>query len=82
MLAELQQTYIDKEEVYMHCMHRFWRKLEKFQFYNPKCMIDMSWYSIDDVVCEIDEAKKVRTRYKVDKSVWMPIVKNITSKNE
>lgn len=82
MLAELQQTYIEKEEVYMRCMHWFWKKLEKIQFYCPKCMIDMSWYSIDDVVCEIDEAKKVRTRYKVDKSVWMPIVKNITSKNE
>lgn len=25
MLAELQKTYIDKEEVYMHCMHKFWR---------------------------------------------------------
>ena len=82
MLAELQETYINKEEVNTSCMHRFWRKLEKFQYYYPKCMIDMSWYSIDDVVCEIDEPKKVRTRYKVDKSVWMPIVKNITSKNE
>ena len=42
-------------------------------------MIDneLDRYSIDNVVCEIDEAKKVRTRYKVDKSVWMPIVKKI-----
>lgn len=45
-------------------------------------MIDMSWYSIDDVVCEIDELKKVWIWYKVDKSVWMLIVKNIILKNE
>lgn len=45
-------------------------------------MIDMSWYSIDDVVCEIDELKKVWIWYKVDKSVWMLIVWNIILKNE
>lgn len=35
---------------------------------------------IDDVVCEIDELKIVGTRYKVDESVWMSMVKNITAK--
>lgn len=35
------------------------KKQEKSQFYYLKCMslIDMSWYCIDDVVCEIDEPK-------------------------
>lgn len=36
-------------------------------------MIDMCWCSIDNVVCKIDDPKKVRIWYRVDESVWMPI---------
>lgn len=52
----------------MCCIHRFGRKLEKSQFNCPKCIIDMCWCSIDNVVCKIDEPKKVEIWYKVDES--------------
>lgn len=34
----------DKEEEYVRCMHRVGRKLEKSQFYWPKCVVDECWY--------------------------------------
>lgn len=34
---------------------------------------------MDDVVCKINEPKKVGTRYKVDECVWVPLVRKITS---
>lgn len=65
---------VDKEEVYVRCMHSVGRELEKSQFYWPKCAVDECWYSMVDV-CEINEPKKVGTRYKVDECVWVPLVK-------
>lgn len=47
-----------------------WRNLN---FIVQNCMIDMCWCSIDNVVCKIDDPKKVRIWYRVDESVWMPI---------
>lgn len=34
----------DKEEEYVRCMHRVGRKLEKSQFYWPKCVVNECWY--------------------------------------
>lgn len=34
----------DKEEEYVRCMHKVGRKLEKSQFYWPKCVVDECWY--------------------------------------
>lgn len=67
------KEHVNKEEVYVRCMHSFGRKLEKSQFYCSNCMIDMCWCSIDNVVCKIDDPKKVGIWYRVDESVWMPI---------
>lgn len=66
---------VDKEEVYVRCMHRVGRELEKSQFYWPKCVVDECWYSMDDVVWGINEPKRVGTIYKVDESVWVPLLK-------
>lgn len=49
-----------------------WRKS---QFHWPTYVVDECWYNTDDVVCEIDELKKVGTRYKVDESVWVVKIK-------
>lgn len=49
-----------------------WRKS---QFHWPTYVVDECWYNTDDVVCEIDELKKVGTRYKVYESVWVVKIK-------
>ncbi|CAC5358205.1 unnamed protein product [Mytilus coruscus] len=70
----------DSSDIFVVCMHRVGRKLEKNVFFWPKAIKDKCWYKHDKILAIIPEPKRIKGSsdcYEVDPVIWSMVLNKL-----
>jgi len=70
----------DSSDIFVVCMHRVYKKVERNVFFWPTSVKDRCWYRHDQILAMIPEPKKIKgssEHFEVDPDIWCKVLEKV-----